>query len=101
MTFGDNKLPFDLFGIECGEGWAKLYTPIIEYANKNHITIMQVKEKFGSLRVYCEYNQHLEQMILEAEKLSSITCEYCGEPGKLRNNRGWYKTLCNKCNSIR
>lgn len=46
------KWPYELFGIECGEGWKGLYQPIIDYIdkyNEDHeekIEIHQIKEKF-------------------------------------------------------
>ena len=54
----------------------------------------QVKEKFGTLRFYYyggdDYCRGLESM---AESMSAVTCETCGNVGKLRGT-GWYKTLC-------
>ena len=47
------QYPYELFGIECGEGWKPLYQPILDYIdryNEDHeekIEIHQIKEKFG------------------------------------------------------
>ena len=46
------KEPYELFGIECGEGWKKLYQPIIDYIDEynkdkegvDKIEIYQIKE---------------------------------------------------------
>ena len=58
---------------------------------------IQVKEKFGNLRFYLEAGyDEVYDAIDEAEKLSEITCEYCGEDGKIRENHGWYLTLCDE-----
>ena len=52
------KWPYELFGIECGEGWKHLYQPIIDYIEKynnshtDKIEIHQIKEKFGTLSFY-------------------------------------------------
>jgi len=35
----------------------------------------------------------LDEKIREAEKKSFTICEISGEPGKLRNCNGWYRTL--------
>jgi len=57
----------------------------------------QIKEKFGTLRVYMTYETNeIERFISEAENLSSKTCEECGSIGVLRNDT-WIRTLCDKC----
>ena len=44
---------YELFGVECGEGWKGLYQPIIDYISKyneehdDKFEIHQIKEKFG------------------------------------------------------
>jgi hypothetical protein len=59
-------------------------------------TIVQVKEKFGSLRFYINGGTpEMYNYISFAEAMSGRTCEVCGAPGKSRNN-GWIKVLCNK-----
>lgn len=61
--------------------------------------VTQVKEKFGTLRFYTNWtNGDIEFLIHVAEDRSSWTCEYCGAPGKMRNERRWLRTLCNDCN---
>jgi hypothetical protein len=61
----------------------------------------QVKEKFGTLRFYMiSETDEMSKLISEAEAKSAITCEFCGEPGELRNT-GWYITLCDKCHEKR
>ena len=59
-------------------------------------TVVQVKEKFGSLRFYVNAatDEHYNY-IRFAENLSAVTCEDCGAPGKTRG-RGWYYTACDK-----
>jgi hypothetical protein len=65
--------------------------------------INQVKEKFGTLRYYFETKKEgVEFSIMEAiadavELKSTITCQNCGTYGKLRSERWYWKTLCNKC----
>ena len=57
-------------------------------------TVVQVKEKFGTLRFYvigatdAQYNY-----ISFAEAMSGRICETCGKPGK-RLGRGWIYTSC-------
>jgi hypothetical protein len=57
----------------------------------------QVKEKFGTIRIYDNGgDEFIDGVIATAEYLSSITCEECGKAGKLCNNGYWLKTLCEK-----
>lgn len=64
---------------------------------KVDIYVVQVKEKFGLLRVY--FNQETPFMsgaIAVVESLSGIICEDCGKTGKLRGG-SYIRTLCDKC----
>ena len=103
----DNKIKtcYELFGIECGEGWSELYEPIIAKVHEfnegktdeEKIYIHQIKEKFGGLRVYLSsYTEELSKMVDAAEEASFHTCEFCGKPGKERSD-GWIYTLCDDC----
>jgi hypothetical protein len=62
----------------------------------NHITVQQIKEKFGGLRFYYDggddYIRGLESM---AERWAGRSCETCGERGDRRGG-GWIRTLCDK-----
>lgn len=79
----------------CGPGWEKLILPLIEKANLEDATVLQVKEKFGGLRFYVSGgSDELYDMIDKAEDESLRTCEMCGAPGKLMKKGGWYKTVC-------
>jgi len=58
----------------------------------------QVKEKLAGLRFYVQGgNDEIYNYISFAESMSYKTCECCGNPGYLCDNRGWYKTLCDAC----
>lgn len=60
------------------------------------ISIVQIKEKFGSLRiVYRGGDEAVAGIALMAEAMSEITCELCGNSGKMRYGR-WLKTLCDQ-----
>lgn len=72
--------------------------------------VLQVKEKFGGLRVYINHanmdDQTIERMessIRFAESRAIKTCENCGtsapEGPRLPRGRevGWYKTFCDMC----
>lgn len=58
--------------------------------------IEQVKEKFGTLRIYVSHmNMYIDGAIDMAEAMSEHICEECGDKGKLYE-MGWHKTLCKK-----
>lgn len=60
----------------------------------DHVSVLQVKEKFGTLRFYyAGGDDTVAGMVSMAETMSACTCEVCGNPGKIRRT-GWYQTLC-------
>lgn len=63
------------------------------------IAYAQVKEKYGSLRVYLsKHSPETDKLIRAAERKSLRTCESCGRRGSLhRSERGWLRTLCESC----
>lgn len=104
------------WGIAVGNGW---YTIIEEACRKLQqladeskviIEFSQVKEKFAELRLYLEVKpindsqplfkidsifKKAQEIVSQAEKLSLLTCEVCGEPGVFRPG-GWVKIRCDK-----
>jgi hypothetical protein len=87
----------DFFAVR--EGWfpliKDLIVDLIELGwNKE---ICQVKEKFGGLRFYI--NDGTDEMfdrIHKAERESCTICEITGNPGKLRTDISWHRTLCDE-----
>lgn len=93
---GDLNTPFELFHIECENGWASLYEPLIARCKAENVSILQIKEKWGGLRFYVgPASKDLCDAIDEAEKRSFTICEECGEQGKVRSG-GWVRTLCDE-----
>jgi len=93
-----------VFGFEAGRGWYPLIYELldklqaIEDRDKMGLEITQIKEKFGGLRVYTNIEtREIWELIDKYEAKSFTICEACGKPGKLRNNHGWYITLCDEC----
>lgn len=85
-----------------GKGWA----PLIEqlYAAKPEgVGVVQVKEKFGTLRFYTDQvgPPDYEDMINECEVASARICEWCGGAGTLDNSGYWMLTLCEDCKQKR
>lgn len=94
------------WGVECGDGWHNLLDTLCHdiqsYINSEHVqqvTFIQVKEKFGELRIYYTLiDKHIDDLIKEVAKKSKVTCEYCGAPGvHQKTSSGWVKTLCPRC----
>lgn len=138
------------FGIETGDGWYKILDDLFGYIydlmNRDHyipynreyteegkietygtyilspkLKLVQVKEKYGTLRVYFttylddNLSQEIENKVDKisyekllnriyrkydnaveyAEYLSSKTCEVCGEEGT-QTDTYWIRTLCSK-----
>jgi hypothetical protein len=61
--------------------------------------IVQVKEKFGGLRVYCRtYCEAVKRIIEEAEARSLITCEdHVVQMVTTKSDNSWMVTLCDSC----
>lgn len=93
------------FGFEHGDGWFdivyNLTKQLDELAKDENIKfeILQIKEKFGTLRYYPSlYSSEMEKLIEQAEELSANTCEVCGSTKdvKLRGDY-WVSTQCEIC----
>ena len=103
----ESKEPYELFGIECGEGWKKLYQPIIDYIDEynkdkegdDKIEIYQIKEKFGTLSFYVsKKTDKLRKMIENAEAESYHVCEICGRHiNKQIVEYHWIYPMCREC----
>lgn len=81
---------------EINNGWFGLVKELIEKCialgwNKE---TCQIKEKFGGLRFYINSaSDKVFEAINEAEEKSFKVCEVTGNPGELRTDLGWYRTL--------
>jgi hypothetical protein len=102
---GDYRRTAMMWGFAHEDGWFDILwrlfedlEPLVvafEQESGFQFEVLQVKEKFGGLRVYvnCRRNEAIRQRIGIASEESLHTCEVCGQPGELREN-GWIKTLC-------
>jgi|SRR5665213_64975 len=95
------------FQIECGEGWAAILDELFAEISRvriagSSVTIKQVKEKFGGLRIYWsqangEQNPEIKALIDQTSLRSTKICEVCGADGTLRqkpNGAGSIAALC-------
>ena len=83
------------FGVD--NGWLGIIKEMLEDTIKMgwDKQTVQIKEKFGGLRFYINSaSEEVHNRISEAEKLSYKVCEQCGEEGELRQDIGWWRTLC-------
>lgn len=84
-----------------GKGWATLIH-VLFVSKPTHVEIVQVKEKFGQLRVYIDPSSDAFANIAAAvEKVSELICEDCALPGTMTTDRGWMLTLCPVCKQER
>ena len=59
--------------------------------------ILQIKEKYGRLEVYCVgYNDEINKVISKYSKLSEKTCIRCGKPATWIS-KGWISPYCDDC----
>jgi hypothetical protein len=79
-----------------GKGWSKIINNLYD-AKPKHTRVVQVKEKYGTLRFYTECSTDwYEDLINFYEYKSGDICEQCGEKGTVRSDLGWILTLCDK-----
>jgi hypothetical protein len=114
------------FHFEHGNGWFDLIWDMSKKIYENmgdlekdgySISILQIKEKFGELRIYYGFKRdrnevfdidviiigrniardRIVEIIKQTANKSLNTCEDCGIAGELRNNKGWDRCQCNNC----
>lgn len=85
-----------------GYGWVKLiYKMCKELApvlGEDKIEWLQIKEKYGGMRLYCgACRGEVYDIIDKYEEMSERVCERCGKKGIAREGLGWIVTLCGSC----
>jgi hypothetical protein len=91
-----------------GPGWDTIIADAVTAIEKHAVdaglkdfAIVQIKEKFGGLRIYTSVTDDaIDGIVTTAEKRAAVTCEVCGAPGRMRDG-GWLKTLCDDCEAKR
>jgi len=104
-------------GCACGDGWFTLIflacNSIVVSARKAGIdkdspeypVMLQIKEKFGALEMYCSGGESIGKEIFAitatARRMSLEKCEICGEAGgEITKPNGYIQTLCEKCEKL-
>lgn len=91
------------YGLEHGDGWYQIIYVMCKcidsYVKEKNIDyeFIQIKEKFGTLRIYDNGgDDFIKTIISMVEFMSSVICEVTGRPGKLycSSSSSWFKTLC-------
>jgi len=95
--------------IDVGLGWLPIIDRMVDRFNESGIdyTMLQIKEKFGGLRVYftqpATANSKLDAYVSIACREAEETCEMCGVSGQEVDitNGGlsgfWMRNLCFEC----
>lgn len=93
----------------CDDGWSQIIDELsvqIEAIARSlkeggledeYLPLVQVKEKFGTLRYYMRYStDEIEALIHQATKKSAVTCECCGAKDTFLTG-GYILVLCDEC----
>ena len=104
-NWNDPAISCMAWGFAVGDGWHDIVEQLLKdikvIVDRDGLNFKldQVKEKFGILRIYVSgANEEIHKLINQAEAESSKVCESCGSTEFVgRNDGGWIKTLCRKC----
>lgn len=99
LSIQESLMPF---GCECGNGWFdvlyNLCKKIKDSNQSKNFKFVQIKEKWGLLRIYSnDSNKETNKLIDEAEIDSENVCENCGTREKVTTKGGYVLTLCDTC----
>jgi len=101
--YGDMTKTCMHWGVSFEKGWLPLLKETCQKivdTGKTDAYFRQLKEKFGTLRMYiANGNSEIGKIIDEAEERSAHICETCGKEGPEVETGGdhWLKTLCSDC----
>lgn len=98
-------MPSKMMFYDWPEGWDQIIVKLVEDLEKiawDHylkLHIMQIKQKFGKLRVlHDNANDEAKERIEAAEEESTRTCQICGAEGKEWESPSHrFSTLCQSC----
>ena len=100
--YGDPRVTCMAFGCEIGDGWFDLIydtcKKIAPLDTEKKFHFLQVKEKFGGLRLYCAGgSREIYDITSQAEDGSYKICEHCGSKEEVTSEGSWITTLCKTC----
>ncbi|MCZ8158290.1 MAG: hypothetical protein O9256_00095 [Rhizobiaceae bacterium] len=87
-------------GYFVGEGWHAILDDLVrDFAEIEGLGFLSAHEKFGSLRVSYLYpgdrTDEVEGIVKHAADRALVLCWYCGQPGRLKQER-WWRVRCDK-----
>lgn len=102
------------YGLQVSNGWMNLLEilfsridTILEEAPAAKFEVLQIKEKFGTLRFYYRLDgasdavaTALRQAVDATASASAFCCELCGVLGSLESRNGWMSVRCSLCTSV-
>lgn len=115
----ENKIKFypfvNILYVECEDGWFNLICNLLDKLTNvhdiYHIKIVQIKEKFGQLRINIKPAYELHSPLLKMheaysiieyyENLSLNVCEICGKSPAYRKTCRRIITICENCFAIK
>lgn len=93
-------------------GWEHLFeeaNTLLAAADPDY-RVIQIKEKFGSMRFYFEWSEGctldaeqckaLWNLIGDIEDRAGTICERCGDPSERQTRNRWVTTICDGCYEI-
>ena len=96
-----NFFPKRYFEFAIGDGWFSIFyalckdlEPLVKDAERPFM-FLQVKEKFGDLRMYTggDINQEIKDLLQLAREKAATTCDQCGNLGTWREDN-WCRVRC-------
>jgi len=67
-----------------------------KYKWKDILQFEQIKEKYGTLRLYASGTEKIQNILSKYESLSEEYCIHCGKPVQYRT-KGWITFICEDC----
>lgn len=106
-----SKLFYEEPYVECPEGWYEIIDELTEQIYNasrefvdGSVKVAYIKEKFGGLRYYVDYDLpdeqivELEQIVRKWEKLSYKICIICGTEENVKPvKKYWENPICYNC----
>lgn len=103
QIFKDYNYTFINWGV--APGWDKAYGWLylkelgeaVKESGRKDFSILQIKEKYGSHRVYCSgTTEKVHRIIDKYEHISENVCYYCGKEAPMTDT-GWVLPQCFRC----
>tara|TARA_R110002124_G_scaffold16882_6_gene71406 strand:+ start:14506 stop:14949 length:444 start_codon:yes stop_codon:yes gene_type:complete len=88
------------YGVSLPGGWVDVVMAFSQHLASvaPGVAVDDSKEKYGGMRLSLtgDVTRNALDLADVYENLSETVCQDCGEPGQLRQDRGWWATLCDK-----